>query len=82
MFQAEVFVEYKKDVLEPQGKTLNQAFHTLGFAEFSEARVGKYITLQIATHQKEAAENRLKELAQKLLINPNIENFRYTLKEL
>lgn len=79
MFKAEVFVEYKDGILDPQGKAVTNALENMGYSSFQGGRVGKYITFQISESSQDVAKAKLKEICEKMLINPNIEKYRFQL---
>ncbi|MBU0580141.1 MAG: phosphoribosylformylglycinamidine synthase subunit PurS [Candidatus Margulisbacteria bacterium] len=79
MFEAKVFVSIKDGVLDPQGKAVTNALHSLGYKNADNARVGKYITLHINATDKTKAEAELKEMCDRLLTNPLIEKYSYEL---
>ncbi len=70
--KAKVYVTLKSGVLDPQGQAVARALGRLGFAEVKDARIGKYIELQVEA----ADEARLKEMCEKLLANTVIEEYR------
>jgi phosphoribosylformylglycinamidine synthase len=74
--RAKVYVTPKPGVLDPAGKAIEGALHSLGFAEAHDVRLGKYIELRIDgdTHQ---ASGRLDEMCRKLLANGVIEEYRF-----
>jgi len=76
-----VNVHLKKGVLDPQGKAVLHALHTLGFEDVKDVRVGKQILIDIDTENKEEAINKAKNMADKLLANPVIENYEVEVKE-
>ena len=76
-----VNVHLKKGVLDPQGKAVLHALHTLGFSDVENVRVGKQILLDIDTSDKEKAINEAKKMADELLANPVIENYEIEVKE-
>ena len=74
-FSAKVHVRLKKSVLDPQGKTVEQALATLGFAEAKNVRLGKFFELEMEAPSLKDAERRLSEMAHTLLANPVIEDY-------
>ena len=74
--KARVFVTLKSGVLDPQGKTIAHALNSLGFSEASDVRVGKFFDITLTDGDKTKTETRLKEMSDKLLANPVIEDFR------
>jgi len=75
IMRVKVNVHLKKGVLDPQGKAVLHALDTLGFNDVENVRVGKQILIDINTDNKEEAINKAKEMADKLLANPVIENY-------
>jgi phosphoribosylformylglycinamidine synthase subunit PurS len=74
-YRFEVIVSLKEDLLDPQGKTIEEALPTLGWTNVSEVRVGKTITLAVESDTEAAAEAIVADLAEKFLSNPVIERF-------
>jgi len=71
-----VDVMLKEGVLDPQGKAIGHALATLGFNGVNDVRAGKVIELDIAEKDAEKAKNVAKSMAEKLLANQVIEDFR------
>ena len=74
--KAKVYVTLKPGVLDPQGQAVARALGRLGFAEVKDARIGKYIEMQIDDSVKDV-EAHLKQMCEKLLANTVIEEYRY-----
>ena len=74
--KATVHVTLKKGVLDPQGKAIAHALSDMGFGEVDGARQGKVIELEIADG---TSEGRIREMCEKLLANPVIEDYEITL---
>lgn len=81
-FIAEINVMPLKALLDPQGKAVTHSMKNIGFTEVSNVRIGKHITLEIEASSKEIAMERINEACNKILSNPIMEGFDYTLKEL
>lgn len=71
--KARVYVTLKPGVLDPQGKAIEHALQTLGFAEARDVRQGKFIELEL---EDGTTTQRIEEMCRKLLANTVIENFR------
>jgi phosphoribosylformylglycinamidine synthase len=68
----------KESVLDPQGKAVLGALHSLGYEEAADARVGRYVELRLEGGVSRAdAEKRVKEMCEKLLANTIIEEYRF-----
>jgi phosphoribosylformylglycinamidine synthase len=74
--KAIIHVSLKKAILDPQGKAIANALKSMGFDEVEEARQGKVIELQLNGKTDEA---RLKDMCDRLLANPVIEDYRVEL---
>ena len=77
--KAKVYVTLKKSVLDPQGKVVAQALGSMGFGEVKDVRMGKYIELELGNADKAQAEQKVKQMCEKLLANTVIEEYRYEL---
>ncbi|MBI2188881.1 MAG: phosphoribosylformylglycinamidine synthase subunit PurS [Acidobacteria bacterium] len=76
MMRARVFVTLKPSVFDPQGTTVADALHTLGYAAVRDVRQGKYFELDIDAPTSDEARRIAGEAADKLLANPVIESYR------
>ena len=74
--KAKVFVNLKPSILDPQGQTIAEALHSLGYAAVQEVRQGKYFELDVDAVSVEQARALAAEVADKLLANPVIESYR------
>lgn len=74
--KAVVTVMLKTGVLDPQGKAIQRALHTLGFAGVDDVRAGKVIELELVETDPAKARAEAEEMARKLLANSVIESFR------
>jgi phosphoribosylformylglycinamidine synthase PurS subunit len=74
--RARVFVTLKPSVFDPQGTTVTEALHTLGYGAVRGVRQGKYFELDIDAASEDEARRIAAEAADKLLSNPVIESFR------
>ncbi len=74
--RARVFVTLKPSVFDPQGTTVADALHTLGYVAVKDVRQGKYFELDIDAETPEDARRLASEAADKLLANPVIESYR------
>lgn len=81
MFTATINVTLKKSILDPQGSTALHALTSLGFNEAKELRIGKYFELVLDEKDKAKAEARTREMCDKLLTNPVIEDYSFDLKD-
>ena len=73
--KARVHVSFKNGVLDPQGKAIHNSLEGLGFDGVEGVRQGKFIELELADGDAEAAKARVAEMCEKLLANTVIENY-------
>ena len=73
----EVFVTLKKEVLDPQGKAVENALSDIGLNAIKNIRQGKYFTLEVNENDENKASDLVKSSCEKLLANQTIENFKF-----
>ena len=76
---AKVHVTFKEGVLDPQGKAVHHALTDLGYKEVTAVNMGKYLEIYLDNVSKGEAQSRVEEMCEKLLTNPIIESYRFTL---
>jgi len=74
--RAKVFVTLKPSVFDPQGQTIADALHSMGYGAVGDVRQGKYFELEVVATSVEQARSLAAEVADKLLANPVIESYR------
>ena len=75
--KAKIIITPKKAVLDPQGKTVQNALAQMGYAGVTGVHIGKYIEIDLAVGTDPAtARKALDEAAHRLLSNPVIEDYR------
>ena len=74
--KARVFVTLKPSVFDPQGQTIADALHSMGYTGVGDVRQGKYFELDVSTATADQAKTLAAEVADKLLANPVIESYR------
>lgn len=72
-----ILVSLKDSVLDPQGQTVKNALHTLGYPFVKDARQGKVFELELDGISREEAEKIIPEISDKVLANPIIEKFTW-----
>jgi len=73
--KGKIYVYLKKQVLDPQGKAIENALKSLGFEEVKSVRVGKFFEIETDSSFSGSAKERMKEYCKKLLVNGVIEDF-------
>ncbi len=74
--KARVFVTLKQSVFDPQGQTITEALHSLGYTGVADVRQGKFFELNVNAASADQAKKLASEVADKVLANPVIESFR------
>ena len=69
----------KDGVLDPQGKAIKNALNSIGFDGISEVRQGKYIEIFLEDTSSTGAEEKVREMCDKLLVNTVIEKYEVEL---
>ena len=71
-----VTVTLKKDVLDPQGKVVQNTLVNMGMNNLKSIRQGKYFEIEVNESDNEIAEKKVDEMCKKLLVNLIIEDYK------
>ena len=74
--KARIIITPKKAVLDPQGKTVQDALQHMGYKGVGAVHVGKYLEVELTGADKEGARQQLDDACHKFLSNPVIEDYR------
>lgn len=74
--KAKIIVTPKKAVVDPQGKTVQNALEHMGYHGVKAVHVGKYLEVELDSADREAARKALDEACHKFLSNPVIEDYK------
>ena len=74
--KATIIITPKKAVLDPQGKTVQNALAHLGYEGVNAVHVGKYLEIELTGTDREAARQAVDEACHRFLSNPVIEDYR------
>jgi len=77
---ARVHVTLKPVVNDPQGLAVLGGLQQLGHGNVSGVRLGKYLELRLAAADQASAEAQVDEMCRRLLANPVIEDYRFSLE--
>ncbi|RBW70845.1 phosphoribosylformylglycinamidine synthase subunit PurS [Bacillus taeanensis] len=80
MYKVKVYVTLKESVLDPQGSAVKGSLHSLDYSEVEDIRIGKYMELSLQKGDYDV-EARVKEICNKFLANPVIEDYTYEIEE-
>ena len=75
-----VIVTLKKEVLDPQGKVVNQTLNNMGYHSVTSVRQGKYFEIKINESDKGKAKIIAEEICKKLLTNTVIEDYKINIE--
>jgi phosphoribosylformylglycinamidine synthase subunit PurS len=78
--KAKITVTPKKAVLDPQGKTVQSALEHMGYGGIKAVHVGKYLEIELADGDKASYQKQIDEACHKLLSNPVIEDYHFTIE--
>ena len=73
-------VTLKKEVLDPQGKVVNQTLKNMGYQNITNVRQGKYFEIEVNESDKDKAKIVAEEICKKLLTNTVIEDYKIKLE--
>jgi phosphoribosylformylglycinamidine synthase PurS subunit len=76
MTAVKVYVTLKPTLLDAQGRVVQNALASLGYDKVQQVRMGKYIEMELNGEGPEI-ERQVKEMCDRLLANPVIENYRF-----
>ena len=74
--KVQVIITLKKNVLDPQGKVIQQTLDSMGFDNISEVRQGKFFEIEIDEKDQKKAKEKVEDLSEKLLANLIIEDYK------
>ncbi|WP_034266978.1 phosphoribosylformylglycinamidine synthase subunit PurS [Actinospica robiniae] len=81
MARVVVDVMLKPEILDPQGQAVHRALPRLGFDGVVDVRQGKRFEVELEGEADEAALARVREMAEKLLANTVIEEYRVRVED-
>ena len=73
-----VTVTLKRDVLDPQGKVVQNTLQNLGMDNLKSIRQGKYFEIELNDNDQNKAEKKVNDMCKKLLANLIIEDYKVT----
>ena len=80
-YRAEVRVTPRAGILDPEGKAVQGALHSLDFKGVDEVRVGRLIRLKVDAKSEQEARSRLDDMCKRLLANPVTEDYEIALEQ-
>ena len=74
-YRIAVHIVPRKGVLDPQGKAVADALHSLGFGSVRDVRMGRHLVIDTDAAEPDAAERTVREMCDRLLANPVTEDY-------
>jgi len=74
-FRVSVHIVPRKELLDPQGKAVSDALHTLGFSAVADVHVGRHLVIETGASDAAHAESSVREMCARLLANPVTEDY-------
>ena len=78
--KAKIIITPKRAVLDPQGKTVQNALAHMGFKDIGSVHVGKYLEIELNGADKENARQQIDQACHKILSNPVIEDYKFEIE--
>ncbi len=82
MFRVKVVITLRKSILDPPGKAVHHALESLGLGAVEEVRIGKILELKVRGSDEEEVTRIVDEACKKLLANPVMEDYAFTIERL
>lgn len=80
MPEVKVFITLKPTLLDAQGRVIQNALHSLGYDNVKSVRMGKYIVMNVEGDRERVTRD-VREMCDRLLANPVIEDYRFEVEE-
>ena len=74
-FRVALHIVPRRGLLDPQGKPVAEALHTLGFKSVNDVHVGRHVVVDVIAASATEAEKDARAMCEKLLANPVTEDF-------
>ncbi len=81
MYKVKVLIKRRPSILDPQGKAVEIGARNLGLKNIKNTRIGKLIEFDVEINDRVEAENEINQYCNKLLSNPIMEDYEFTLSE-
>ena len=74
-YRLAIHIVPRRGILDPQGKAVADALHSLGFPQVGDVRVGRHLVVEADAESPDAARASARAMCEKLLANPVTEDF-------
>ncbi|EAH6027331.1 phosphoribosylformylglycinamidine synthase subunit PurS [Campylobacter jejuni] len=76
-----VNISLKNGVLDPQGKAVEKALHSLNFNSVKEVKIAKQIKISLDEKDEKLAKEQIKKMCEELLVNSIIEDYELVIEK-
>ncbi|EMH3045984.1 phosphoribosylformylglycinamidine synthase subunit PurS [Campylobacter jejuni] len=76
-----VNISLKNGVLDPQGKAVEKALHSLNFNSVKEVKIAKQIKISLDEKDEKLAKEQVKKMCEELLVNGVIEDYELIIEK-
>ena len=80
-FSSKIKITLRKNILDPQGKTIEHSLKSMGYDSILDTRIGKFIELKVEADSPEKAKQITDDACKKLLANPVMEDYEFEITE-
>jgi phosphoribosylformylglycinamidine synthase len=81
-FRVAIRIQLRQQILDVQGKTVENALHALHFTSVSDVHIGKYVELTLQAAHRAEAIAQAEDACRKLIANPVMEDFVIDVEEI
>ena len=81
-YLGKIRIQLRQNILDVQGKAVEQALHAIEFPMMTNVRIGKYVELNLEAENEEKAFDLIDDASKKLIANPIIEDYEIEIEEL
>jgi phosphoribosylformylglycinamidine synthase len=74
-YRIAVHITPRRGILDPQGRTVADALHTLGFSAVRDVHVGRHVVVELDAGDEASAKDSTRAMCEKLLANPVTEDY-------
>ena len=74
-YRVGVHIIPRRGIIDPQGRTVADALHTLGFSGVSDVHVGRHVVVELEAQDRKSAEQSTRDMCERLLANPVTEDY-------
>ncbi len=82
IFSSKIKITLRKNILDPQGKTIEHSLKSMGYNSILDTRIGKFVELQVEADSLDKAKQITDDACKKLLANPVMEDYEFEIVEL